>query len=135
MDNQRLRRKQSFQSSNNPLPPPHNNPCLHIRHNLLSNPHIRRPLVPLPLILKLILRNNPAHNRLDRNRREEPTRACLASESEMHIVRADTDETVRFDLGRRGPAEAGEGGWLGDDVGVAREGARCEANVGAAGKD
>jgi len=53
----------------------------------------------------------------------------------MHIVRADADETVGFDLGVRGPAEAGEGGWFGDDAGVARERAGREADVGATGED
>lgn len=53
----------------------------------------------------------------------------------MHIVWADADKAVRFDLGIRRPAEAGEGSWVGDYSGVAREGAGCEADVGTNGED
>lgn len=53
----------------------------------------------------------------------------------MHIVRANADETVRFDFGIHGPAEAGEGCWIGNDFRVAGEGAGCEADVGANGED
>lgn len=122
-------------SNNNPLPLPQKNIRTHIRHNLLPNPNIPRPLYPTILILKIILLKHTAHNRLDGVCSEETTGASLASESKVHVGGPDADEAVGFYFGVLRPTEAVKGLWVGDDGVVAAEGAGGEADVGSLGED
>lgn len=60
---------------------------------MLPNNQVYRSSPPLLLLkLKLILHNDPAHNRLDSVRGKEAARARLPSKSKMHIRRTDTHE-------------------------------------------
>lgn len=75
---------------------PEQNSRMRIRKDMLSNHDITRSASSLILIkLQLIVHDDSAHNRVDRNCREKPTRTRLTPESEVHICRADADETAR----------------------------------------
>lgn len=61
---------------------------------MLPDDDITRPASSLTLLkLQVVVHDNPAHNRLDRTRCEEPTRTRLTPKSKVHICWADTDKT------------------------------------------
>lgn len=67
---------------------------MRIREDMLSNHDITRSASSLTLFkLQLIVHDDSAHNRLDRNCRKKSTRTRLTPESEVHICRTDGDET------------------------------------------